>query len=137
MDRRADRVSRVGNTKLKIEGSSRVANMESWVIENLANTESRVMENSANTESRVTQNSANTESRVTENSVDTENRVMHDSGGRKLEEGKGANPSKRPAPWWCLRGITKTQKRRMQKMCQRELVEKKEEEERDYWFNRL
>jgi hypothetical protein len=110
MDRQADRVSRVGNTKLKTEGSSRVANMESRVIENLANTESRVMENSANTKSRVTQNSANTESRVTENSVDTENRVMHDSGGRKLEEGKGANPSKRPAPRWCLRGITKTQK---------------------------
>jgi hypothetical protein len=29
------------------------------------------------------------------------------------------------------------QKYRLQKMCQRELVEKMEEEERDYWFNRL
>jgi hypothetical protein len=31
----------------------------------------------------------------------------------------------------------KTQKRRLQKMYQRELAEKKEEEEQDYWFNRL
>jgi hypothetical protein len=29
------------------------------------------------------------------------------------------------------------QKRRLQKMRQRELAEKKEEEEQDYWFNRL
>jgi hypothetical protein len=42
-----------------------------------------------------------------------------------------------PALWWCPRGITKTQKCRLQKMHQRELTEKKEEEERDYWFNRL
>jgi hypothetical protein len=42
-----------------------------------------------------------------------------------------------PALWWCPRGITKTQKCRLQKMHQRELAEKKEEEERDYWFNRL
>jgi hypothetical protein len=99
--------------------------------------ESWVMENSANMESRVTHNSANTESRVTEKSANMENQVTQDSGGRKLEEGKGAAPSKRSAPQWCPRGITKTQKCRMQKLHQRELAEKKEEEERDYWFNRL
>jgi hypothetical protein len=80
----------------------------------VANMESRVMENSANMESRVTENSANTESWVTKNSANIENWVMQDSGG-----------------------ITKTQKHRLQKMSQRELAEKKEEEERDYWFNRL
>jgi hypothetical protein len=77
------------------------------------------------------------ESRVTENLVNTENRVVQDSGGKKPEEGKGATPIKRLAPWWCPRGITKTQKCILQKMRQIELVKKKEEEERDYWFNRL
>jgi hypothetical protein len=57
--------------------------------------------------------------------------------GRKPKEGKGDASSKRPAPQWCPRGITKTQKRRLQKMRQRELVKKKEEEERDYWFSHL
>jgi hypothetical protein len=85
-----------------------------------------------NIESQVTQNLANTENRVTENLADTKNRVTQGSGGRKPEEVRGAAPSKRPAPRWCPRGITKTQKYRMQKMCQRELAEKKEEEERDY-----
>jgi hypothetical protein len=56
------------------------------------------------------------ESRVTEDSANMENQVMQASGGRKLEEGKGAAPSKRLAPRWCPRGITKTQKRRLQKM---------------------
>jgi hypothetical protein len=102
-DRRADRVSRVnrvGNMEQKAGGSSRVANTEGQVTENLTNTESRVTHNSANTESRVTENSAN-----------MENWVMQDSGGgggRKLKEGKGGTPSKRPAPRWCPRGITKT-----------------------------
>jgi hypothetical protein len=95
------------------------------------------MENSANTESRVTENLANMKSRVTENLANTENWVMQDSGRRELEEGKGGAPIKRPAPRWCPRGITKTQKRRLQKMHQRELAEKKEEEERNYWFNHL
>jgi hypothetical protein len=72
-------------------GSSRVANMESQITENAANTESRIMENSAN----------------------TKNRVMQDLWGKKSEEGKGAAPSKRSAPQWCPRGITKTQKRRL------------------------
>jgi hypothetical protein len=62
---------------------------------------------------------------------------MQDSWGRKLEEGKCAAPSKRPAPRWCPRGITKKQKCRLQKIRQRALAKKKEEEERDYWFNRL
>jgi hypothetical protein len=65
------------------------------------------------------------ESQVTENLIDIENRVIQDSGGKKPEEGRGVAPSKRPAPQWCLRGITKTQKRIMQKMHQRELAEKK------------
>jgi hypothetical protein len=89
--------------------------MQSWVMKNLAHTERRVMENSVN----------------------TENQVVQDSGGKKLEEGKGIAPSTRPAPWWCPRGITKTQKRRLQKTHQRELIEKKEEEEQDYCFNHL
>jgi hypothetical protein len=93
MDRRADRVNRVsqvGNTERKTGGSSRVANMESWVTKNSANTESRVTQNSVNMESQVTQNLANTESRVTENSANMENRVMQDSGG-----GGGRKPGRR------------------------------------------
>jgi hypothetical protein len=101
------------------------ANTESWVAENLANTESQVEENLVNTESRATENSANTESLVMENLVNIENRVMEDSGGKKLEEEKGVAPSKRSAPRWCPKGITKTQKHRLQKMHHRELVEKK------------
>jgi hypothetical protein len=88
-------------------------------------------------ESWVTEKSANTESWVMGNSTNTENRVMQDSGSRKPKEGKGATPSKRLAPRWCPRGITRTQKHRLQKIRQRELAEKKEEEEQDYWFNRL
>jgi hypothetical protein len=103
-------------------------------MENSANMESWVTENSADTESWVTQNSANMERRVTENLANTENWVMQDLGG---DEEKGAAPSKRPAPRWCPRGITKTQKCRLQKMHQRDLAEKKEKEVRDYWFNRL
>jgi hypothetical protein len=106
-------------------------------MENLANTKSRATENLANMESQVTQNSANTERRVMENSANMENWVIQDLGDRKSEEEKGAASSKRPAPRWCPRGITKTQKHRLQKMCQRELAEIKEEEERDYWFNCL
>jgi hypothetical protein len=95
------------------------------------------VENSANTESRIVENSANTESQAMENSVNMENQVMQDSGGKKQEGGKGVAPRKRPAPRWCPRGITKTQKRRLQNMHQRELAEKKEEEEQDYLFNHL
>jgi hypothetical protein len=65
------------------------------------------------------------------------NCVMQDSRGKKPEEEKGTAPSKRPTPQWCPMGITKTQKCRLQKMHQRELAEKKEKKERDYWFNLL
>jgi hypothetical protein len=34
---------------------------------------------------------------------------MQDLEGKKSEEGKCATPSKRLAPQWCPRGITKTQ----------------------------
>jgi hypothetical protein len=61
---------------------------------------------------------------------------MQDSRGRE-PKGKGAAPSKRLAPQWFPRGITKTQKHRLQKMRQKELAEKKEEKEQDYLFNRL
>jgi uncharacterized membrane protein YqiK len=77
MDRRADQVSRVSNMEQKIGGSSRVANMESQVLENLANTEGRFTENSANTESQDMENLAN-----------TENWVMQDSGGGGQETGR-------------------------------------------------
>jgi hypothetical protein len=92
------------------------------------------MKNLANTESRVTQNLSNTDSRVTENSANMENQVMQDSGDRKPEDGKGAAPSKRPTPRGA-QGVL--QRHRLQKMHQREFAEKKEEEERDYWFNRF
>jgi hypothetical protein len=54
-----------------------------------------------------------------QNLVNMENRVMQDLGSRKPEEGKVAAPSKRPAPLSCPRGITKTQKCRLQKIHQR------------------
>jgi hypothetical protein len=84
------------------------------------------------------ENLANAESRVTKKLVNTENRVIQDSGCKKQEEGKGAPPSKRPAPRWCPRGITKTQKTHIAKYASKRVGrEKKVEEERDYWFNRL
>jgi hypothetical protein len=94
--------------------------------------ESWGMENSSNTESRVTHNSSNTKSWVMESLAKIGNQFMQDSGGRKPEEGTGAAPSKRPVPWWCPRGISKTQKCRLQKMHQRELAKKKGEEQQDY-----
>jgi hypothetical protein len=139
-DRRADRVSwvsQVGNTEQKTRSSGRIANTESRVTKNSDNTESRITQNSANMESWVMEKSANTESRVTENLANMENQVMQDSEGRKPEEEKGVAPSKRPAPRWYPRGITKAQKCGLKKMHQRELAEKKEKEEQDYWFNHL
>jgi hypothetical protein len=56
---------------------------------------------------------------------------------RNLEEAKGTAPSKRSAPRWCPRGITKTKRCRLQKIHQRELAEKREEEQQDLWFNRI
>jgi hypothetical protein len=93
------------------------------------------MENSANMESRDTKNLVNEESRVTQHSGNTEHRVRQDSKSKNLEVRKDITLSRRPAPRWCLRGITKMQKHRLQKMHQRELAEKKEEEEWDCWFN--
>jgi hypothetical protein len=90
MDRRIDQVSRVNwvsCTEQKKGGSHHFANTESWIMENSANTESQITENSANMENWVTQ----------------------DMGGKKPEAGKGATPSRRLAPRWCPRGITKTQ----------------------------
>jgi hypothetical protein len=106
-------------------------------MEKSTNMESQGTEKLTNTESQVTKKSANTESWVIKNLANTGNQVMQDSRSRKSEDGKGASPRKRPAPTWCPRGITKTQKHRLQKMRQRELAEKKEEEEWDYWFNCL
>jgi hypothetical protein len=51
------------------------------------------------------ENSANTKSWVIESSANTENWVMKDSMGREPKEGKGAAPSKRPAPQQCPWGI--------------------------------
>jgi hypothetical protein len=87
-------------------------------------------------ESWAMENTANTESRITEILVNMENRVIQDLGARNQRR-KRCCFKKRPAPRWCPRGITKTQKCRLQKISQRELAEKKEEDERDYWFNRL
>jgi hypothetical protein len=112
---RVNQVCQVGDMEQKMGGSSRVANTKSRITENSANTENRVMENLANTENRVTQ----------------------DSGDRKPEEVRGAAPSKRLAPRWCPRGITKTQKTQIVKDVSKRVGRQKEEEERDYWFNRL
>jgi hypothetical protein len=79
---------------------------------------------------------ANTERRVVENSASIGSRVTQGSGGRKPEEGKGAASSRRPALRCCPRGISKTQKHRLRKLQQKELAKKKQEEDRDYWFNR-
>jgi hypothetical protein len=58
-------------------------------------------------------------------------RVARVSGARNSEGSNGsvvAKVGRKPAPQWCLRGISKTQ-------CSKELVEKRDEEERDRWFN--
>jgi hypothetical protein len=81
--------------------------------------------------------SRNRAAKTEQHSVNTENRVTQDSGGRKPEEVKGVAPSWKPAPRWCPRGITKTQRHRLQKRHQKELAEKKDKEQRDYWFNHL
>jgi hypothetical protein len=56
-------------------------------------------------------------------------------GGQKTERRKGVAPNRKLESWWCPRGITKTQRHKLQKMHQKELVEK--EEQQDYWFNYL
>jgi hypothetical protein len=123
------------NTESRVMENS--ATMESLVTENLANTDSQVTENLANTGSRVMEILVNEESRVTQHSGNMEHWIRQNSKGKNPEVRKEITPSRRPTPRWCLRGITKMQKHRLQKMCQREVAEKKEEEERNYWFNRL
>jgi hypothetical protein len=59
---------------------------------------------------------ANTERWAVENSASTGSQVTQGLGDKKSEEGKSAASSRRPAPRWCLRGITKTQKRWLQKL---------------------
>jgi hypothetical protein len=71
------------------------------------------------------------ESQVMENSANTKNWVMQYSGGREPEEGRAGLHS-------IAQGVlARYKKHRLQKMHQRELPEKKEEEEWDYWFNCL
>jgi hypothetical protein len=43
---------------------------------------------------------------------------------------KSMAPGTKPAPRWCLAGLTKTQRRRVQKLRARELEERSREEER-------
>jgi hypothetical protein len=89
-----------------------------------------VMENSPNTKSLVMKNSATTKSRVTQHSGKMEHRVRQNSESKNSKVRKDITPSRRSAPRFCLRGITKMQKHRLQKIHQRELA-KKEEEERN------
>jgi hypothetical protein len=44
-------------------------------------------------------------------------------------------PGTKPAPRWCLVGLTKTHRRRVHKLRAREMEGKKRKEERDWWFN--
>jgi hypothetical protein len=107
------------------------------VVENLANTESRVVENSFNMERQAMKNSANMESRVIENLVNTENWVEQDSGGQETERRKRCYSKQKTLSMMVPKGYYQDTKCRLQKMHQRELAEKKEEEEQDYWFNCL
>jgi hypothetical protein len=45
-------------------------------------------------------------------------------------------PSTAPAPRWCPPGLTKTQRRHIQKLGAREIEERTREAERDAWFNK-
>uniref|UniRef100_A0A804R3E7 Uncharacterized protein n=1 Tax=Zea mays TaxID=4577 RepID=A0A804R3E7_MAIZE len=56
-----------------------------------------------------------------------------DVGGKK-NHGSVA-PGTKPAPRWCPPGLSRTQKRRVQRLRTMEMTEKMEEEERDRWFN--
>jgi hypothetical protein len=63
--------------------------------------------------------------------------TWQDPESKNPEVRKDVTQSWKPAPRWCPRVIAKTQKRRLQKMWQREFAENKKEEERDNWFNHL
>jgi hypothetical protein len=65
------------------------------------------------------------ESWAIEHSVNMEHRVMQDLRGKKSEEGKGPTPSKSPLHGGAQGVLPRQKKRRSQKMCQRELAEKK------------
>jgi hypothetical protein len=54
------------------------------------------------------ENLVNEESRVTQHLSNTEHRVTQDSEGKNPEVRKDATPSRRPAPRWFPRDITKT-----------------------------
>jgi hypothetical protein len=62
-------------------------------------------------------------------------RVLGDRNPERSNDGTVAKVGRRPAPRWCLSGISKTQCCRLQKLGQKELPEKRDEEERDRWFN--
>jgi hypothetical protein len=86
--------------------------MESQLAKNSATMESWGTENSANTESRVTENLVNEESRVIQQSNNMKHQDGQDSESKNPEVRKHATLSRRSAPRWGPRGITKTQKRR-------------------------
>jgi hypothetical protein len=70
--------------------------------------------------------------------LDNPKRVAKISGGRNSEGSSGSDVVKvgrKPAPQWCPREISKTQRRKLQKLCQKELAEKRDKEEHDRWFN--
>jgi hypothetical protein len=56
-----------------------------------------------------------------------------DVGGKKNH--CSVAPGTKPAPRWCPPGLSRTQKRRVQRLRTMEMTEKMEEEERDRWFN--
>jgi hypothetical protein len=71
-----------------------------------------------------------------ENLANTENRVMQNLGARNQKKGKVLLQAKGQLHGGA-QGVLPRHKKRLQKMRQRELFVKKEEEERDYWFNHL
>jgi hypothetical protein len=113
--------------------------MEVQVTESLANMKSRIMKNSVNMKSQATENLANTKSRVTENLVNTKTRLYRTRGrgarNRKKEkvllQAEGQLHSG-------AQGVLSRHKNVDCKRCVKESwPRKKEEEEGDYWFNRL
>jgi hypothetical protein len=52
-------------------------------------------------------------------------------------KGDASQVKKAPEPRWCLAGLTKTQRRHLQKLRKEEMEEEKREKDRDEWFNRV
>jgi hypothetical protein len=50
-------------------------------------------------------------------------------------EEKPVVPRTKPQPRWCPVGLTKTQRRRVQKLRAQKVKEKEKEVQRDSWFN--